>query len=77
MLIVIDKISMMNWMILNMLDRILCSLMNKYDYMGEKCIVLIRDLRQCPSLVKQGGQSHVAVDSRYHPWRIIAVFQSS
>ena len=43
-LIMIDEISMMNWKILNMLDRILRSLMNKDDYMGGKCIVLMGDL---------------------------------
>ena len=48
-LIMIDKISMMNWKNLNMLGPILRSLMNKDEYMGDRCIVLMGNLsRQCP-----------------------------
>ena len=50
-LIMIDEISMTNWKILNMLDRKLRTLMNKDEYMGGKCIVLVEDLRQCPSVL--------------------------
>ena len=74
-LIMIDEISMMNWKFLNMLDRMLRSLMNKDDYMGGKCIVLMGDLRQCPPVVKRGKQAQVAADSIIHgeSWQLFKV----
>ena len=70
-LIMIDEISMMNWKILNMLDRMLRSLMNKDDYMGGKCIVLMGDLRQCPPVVRRGKRAQAAADATIHgeSWR--------
>ena len=65
-LIMIDEISMMNWKILNMLDRMLRILMNKDEYMGGKCIVLMGDLRQCPPVVRGGKRPQVAADSIIH-----------
>ena len=62
-LIMIDEISMMNWKILNMLDRFLREIMNCDEFMGGKCVVLMGDLRQCPSVVKGGRRPHVVADS--------------
>jgi len=51
---------------LNMLDRMLRILMNKDEYMGGKCIVLMGDLRQCPPVVRGGKRPQVAADSIIH-----------
>ena len=58
-----------------MLDCMLRSLMNKDDYMGGKCIVLMGDLRQCPPVVRRGKRAQVAADSIIHgeSWRLFKV----
>ena len=56
-LIMIDEILMMNWKILNMLDRMFRTLTNCNVFMGGKCVVLMGDLRQCPPVVR-GGDDH-------------------
>ena len=54
-LIMIDEVSMMNWRLLNLLDRFLRILMNKDTFMGGKCVILMGDLRQCPPVVTGGS----------------------
>ena len=53
-LIMVDEVSMMNWRLLNLLDRFLRILMNKDNFMGGKIIILMGDLRQCPPVVTGG-----------------------
>ena len=62
-LIMIDEISMMNWKILNMLDRMRRMLMDSDVFMGGKCMVLMGDLRQCPPVVKGGKRPDIVSDS--------------
>ena len=62
-LIMIDEISMMNWKILNMLDRMLRVLMDCDVLMGGKCVILMGDLRQCPPVVKGGKRPDIVSDS--------------
>ena len=53
-LIMVDEVSMMNWKLLDMLDRFLRLLMDNDTYMGGKCVILTGDLRQCPPVVTGG-----------------------
>ena len=54
--IMVDEVSMMNWRLLNLLDRFLKQLMGNSSFMGDKCILLMGDLRQCPPVVTGGSR---------------------
>ena len=55
-LIMIDEVSMMNWRLLNLVDRFLRVLMKKDIFMGGKYVILMGDLRQCPPVVTGGAR---------------------
>ena len=59
----IDEIFMVNWKILNVLDRMLQILMDSGVFMGGKCVILMGDLRQCPPVVKGGKRPDIVSDS--------------
>eukprot|EP00956_Cyclotella_meneghiniana_P038178 scaffold149794_cov40-Cyclotella_meneghiniana.AAC.3 len=53
-IIMIDEVSMMNYKLLNMLDRFLRGLMGCDTYMGGKQVILMHDFRQILPVVPQG-----------------------
>ena len=58
-IIMIDEVSMMNYKLLNMLDRFLRGLMGCDTYMGGKLVILMHDFRQILPVVPQGRRADI------------------
>ena len=58
-LIMIDEVSMMDFKILDLLNRFLQVLMENEKLMGGKTVVLMHDFRQCPPVVPGGSRAAV------------------
>ena len=58
-LIMIDEVSMMNFHLLNLLDRFLCLLMEKDKCIERKLIVLMHDFRQILPVVQGGNRASI------------------
>ena len=58
-LIMIDEVSLMDFKILDLLNRYLQILMGNGKAMGGKTVVLIHDFRQCPPVVTAGSRADI------------------
>lgn len=58
-IIMIDEVSMMNYKLLDLLDRFLRILMGNDDCMGGKLVVLMHDFRQILPVVSQGRRADI------------------
>ncbi|KAL7552468.1 hypothetical protein ACHAWF_015721 [Thalassiosira exigua] len=57
--IVVDEVSMMDYKLLDMLDRFLQELMQKHKFMGDKLILLMHDFRQTLPVIEGGNRPRV------------------
>jgi len=55
----IDEVSMMNYRLLDLLDRFLKELMGNNQYMGGKLVILMHDFRQILPVVPQGNRADI------------------
>jgi ATP-dependent DNA helicase PIF1 len=56
---IIDEVSMMNFKLLDLLDRFLRELMGNNEYMGGKLVILMHDFRQILPVVPQGRRADI------------------
>jgi len=66
--IIIDEVSMMEYKLLEMMDRFLKTLMGRGDFMGGKVVVLLHDFRQILPVVPGGGRTAITSASVIHSY---------
>jgi hypothetical protein len=57
--LMIDEVSMMNYRLLDLLDRFLKELMGNTNFMGGKLVILMHDFRQILPVVPQGSRADI------------------
>ena len=55
----IDEVSILNFKLLDLLDRFLRELMGNNEYMGGKLVILMHDFRQILPVVPQGRRADI------------------
>jgi hypothetical protein len=64
--LIIDKSSMMNHKLLDLLDRFLRILMGVNEYMGGKLVILMHDFRQILPVIPQGRQADIVSAAKFN-----------